>query len=390
MIGWPEMLGIAAGGSAALGTALGYAGLRRKGMDRWILPYLMSSGKRRAPNWDEPVHLILAVCDHYEPKRGGASPEKARARVQQWVDEYPKLFDRFRDCEGRPPQHSFFYPEDEYEPELVDMVAGLCRKGYGEVEIHLHHDNDTADNLRNTLMAFKNTLHHKHGLLSKDPATGEPVYAFIHGNWALNNCRRDGRKCGVNNEIDILRETGCYADFTLPSSPSETQTRTINSIYWATDKPGQPKSHDSGVAVGFGPKPPNSLLMIQGPLLLDWNRRKFGIIPKVENSCLQHSQPPDTKRLALWLHARVTTAANPTWFFVKLHTHGVNEPNQKVLLGDLAVKFHEELAALSGANPNFHVHYVTARQMANLALAPRSPGGPTETLKNSPYPMPKG
>jgi len=390
VIGWPEALGIATSGVAALGGALAYAGLRSKGMDRWLLPYLLSSGQRRAPNWDEPVHLILAICDHYEPKRGGASPEKARARVQQWVDEYPKLFDRFRDCEGRPPQHSFFYPEDEYEPELVDMVAGLCRKGYGEVEIHLHHDDDTADNLRNTLMTFKNTLHHKHGLLSKDPATGEPVYAFIHGNWALNNCRRDGRKCGVNNEIEILRETGCYADFTLPSSPSETQTRTINGIYWATDKPGRPNSHDAGVAVGVGPKPPNSLLMIQGPLLLDWNRRKFGIVPKVENSCLQGSQPPDGNRLDLWLKANVTPAANPDWYFVKLHTHGVNEPNQKVLLGAAMENFHLELIARVERSQNFRVHYVTARQMANLAVAPPTKGGPTAALKELPFQTPFG
>ena len=386
----PWVMGATASGVAALGSAIAYTGLRQKGMDRWLLPYLLSSGKRRAPEPGEPVHLILAVCDHYEPKRGGASPEKARARVQQWVDEYPKLFDRFRDCHGKPPQHTFFYPADEYEPELVDMLGGLCRKGFGEVEIHLHHDNDTADNLRNTLMEFKNTLHRKHGLLSKDRETGEAVYGFIHGNWALNNCRRDGRHCGVNNELDILRETGCYADFTLPSSPSETQTGKINSLYWAVDCPGQSKSHNTGIDVGNAAKPPNSLLMIQGPLLLDWNRRKFGIIPKVENSCLQHSQPPDTKRLNLWLQARVTPAANPNWYFVKLHTHGVSEPNQKVLLGDAATKFHEELRTFSEQKQNFRVHYVTAREMANLALAPKSPVGPTEAMKNSPYPKPCG
>ena len=389
MIGWPLALGATAGG-AAIAAGLGWAGLRRKGMDRWILPYLFSSAKRRLPKPGEPIHFILAVCDHYEPKRGNASPELARARVQQWVDEYPRLFDRFRDADGRPPQHSFFYPADEYEPELVDMVAGLCRRGYGEVEIHLHHDNDTADNLRKTLVDFKTILHERHGVLTKDPRTGEIVYGFIHGNWALDNARSDGRHCGVNNELDVLRETGCYADFTLPSSPSETQTRKINSIYWAVDDPCRPKSHNTGADVGSCPKPPNSLLMIQGPLVLDWGRRKFGIIPKVENSCLQANQPPDKNRIGLWLKAGVTPAENPNWFFVKLHTHGVNEPNQKVLLGESMLRFHEELSTRSGQNPEFRVHYVTAREMANLALAPHSPQGPTTALKNSPYPNPFG
>ncbi|MFC1831685.1 hypothetical protein ACFL0S_06655 [Thermodesulfobacteriota bacterium] len=39
----------------------------------------------------------------------------------------------------------------------------------------------------------------------------------------MDNLRPPGRWCGVNNEIDILHEMGCYADFTLLSVPSDTQ-----------------------------------------------------------------------------------------------------------------------------------------------------------------------
>lgn len=378
-------IGLTAGG-LVLGTGVvGWRALRRRGLDRWLLPYLLSAGKRKPVRPGEPIDLILAVCDHYEPKRGGVTPEKARARVQQWVDEYPRLFDRFRDAGGRPPQHTFFYPADEYDPELVDLVAGLCRRGYGEVEIHLHHDNDTADNLRRTLLEFKHTLRNRHGLLGTDKNSGDTVYGFIHGNWALDNCRRDGRHCGVNNELDVLRETGCYADFTLPSAPSETQTRKINSIYWAVDDPARPNSHDSGMDVGTAAAPKNGLLMIQGPLLVDWTRRKWGILPGMENSCLQGNQPPDTKRLAKWLQARVRVPSHPSWHFVKLHTHGVWEPNQDVLLGEPMVRFHEELQQRAASDPAFRVHYVTARQMANLALAPGGVPGQVQECCDSPY-----
>jgi hypothetical protein len=51
-------------------------------------------------------------------------------------------------------------------------------------------------------------LHQRHGLLRKDPVTGQVLYAFIHGNWALCNSRPDGRWCGVKEEIKILLETG--------------------------------------------------------------------------------------------------------------------------------------------------------------------------------------
>ena len=348
-------------------------GLSRRGLHRWLIPYLLSGSRRRAPAPGQTVHLLLAICDHYEPKRGNAPMNQARARVRQWVEEYPRLFDRFRDADGTPPQHTFFYPEDEYEPELVDMVAELCRhksgQRYGEVEVHLHHDNDTAENLRRTLLNFKTTLADRHGLLSRDKETGEIAYGFIHGNWALDNSRCDGRWCGVNNELDVLRETGCYADFTMPSAPSETQTRKINSVYWAVDDPHRPKSHNTGPDLGLAPRPANSLLMIQGPLVLDWARKKWGFFPKVENACLQKSQPPDKNRLNLWLRASVTVPTKPNWYFVKLHTHGVNEPNQDVLLGEPMVRFHEMLSERANRDPLFRFHYVTAREMANVALA---------------------
>jgi hypothetical protein len=355
-------------GGAALGAAGVYVGLRRKGLDRWILPYLLSGHKRRPRQSGEQTHLLLAVCDHYEPKRGNPPMDVARGRVQRWLDDYPRQFDRFRDSDGRPPQHTFFYPQDEYDPELVEMVAGLCRRGYGEVEIHLHHDHDTADGLRQKLLDFKHTLRRDHGLLGTDSRTGEIVYGFIHGNWALDNSRRDGRWCGVNNELDILRETGCYADFTMPSAPDQTQTATINSIYWAIDDPLRPKSHNRGVQLQAGPPPQDSLLMIQGPLCLDWSHRKWGIMPGIENGNLQSSQPYSADRLRRWMNCRVMPCDHGSYVFVKLHTHGCHADNPDMLLGPPAVEFHATLERLRQEDPLLCVHYVTAREMANVAL----------------------
>jgi hypothetical protein len=313
--------------------------------------------------------VLLCIADHYEPKHGRPSREVARARVERWRRDYPRLFGRFHDSDGRPPRHTFFYPPEEYEPDYLAALAELCRQGYGEVEVHVHHDGDTADNLRLTLRAYTDVLAARHGLFSRRRDTGELAYAFVHGNWALCNSLPGGRRCGVNNELDVLRQTGCYADFTLPSAPSPAQTRTINSIYYTWDRPGRRKSHDTGRAAGAGPPPPNSLLMIQGPLLLNWRRRKWGLLPRLENGCLQGSQPPDMDRLDLWLRARVQVPARPDWYFVKLYTHGAPEANADVLLGEPMVRFHEALARRAAADPHFRYHYVTAREMYNLARA---------------------
>ncbi len=161
--------------------------------------------------------------------------------------------------------------------------------------------------------------------------------------------------------------TGCYADFTLPSSPSLAQTSRINAVYYADTCRHQPKAHDRGIPVGGGRPPERALLLIQGPLLLDWSRRKRGLLPRVENGCLQASQPPTIARLPLWLKARVQVPQRPDWFFVKLHAHGAKD--EKTLLGTPMVRFHQQLAEYAQALPHFHFHYVTAREMYNLVRA---------------------
>jgi hypothetical protein len=361
----------------AIGAGLAIAGVmvgvarefRRRGLDRWLLPYLLGEFRRGKPEPGRPVHLLLCVADHFEPKWNDVPREVSRGRVETWIREYPRLFGEFRDSDGRPPRHTFFFPAEQYEADDLDDLAALCRAGYGEVEIHLHHHDDTSENLRTTLREFTDLLANRHGLLARDPVNGTPLYGFIHGDWALDNSRPDGRCCGVNDEINVLLETGCYADFTLPSYPSTAQIRTVNSIYYAVDDPAKPRSHETGVAAGRGKVPDEALLLIQGPLVLTQRRRGRFLIPAFENGCIQGSQPATIQRLGAWLKACVQVPTRPDWYFVKLHTHGAPEGNQKVLLGEPMTRFHSDLRRRADSDPNFHYHYVTAREMANLVKA---------------------
>jgi hypothetical protein len=355
---------------ALLALAGGWWLLRARGMDRWLLSYLAWTWSRQGPAPGDEVHVLICLADHYEPKFGEASPEQARERVRKWVEEYPRQLGRFRDSSGRTPRHTFFYPAEEYDAELMTSLAELCAAGFGEVEVHLHHDRDTAESLGDKLAEFRDLLALRHGLLGRTPE-GEPAWCFIHGNWALCNSRPDGRYCGVNEEIDVLRAAGCKVDMTLPSAPSRAQTPLINCIYWAVNRPG-PASHAAGMLAGTGKPPENALMLITGPLLLDWGRRKYGLLPRVENGCVQATQPPTMERLRLWLKAGVRVPARPDWYFVKLHCHGAPEDAHEVLLGAPMTAFHEALAAEAARNPRFHYHYVTAREMYNLARAAES------------------
>lgn len=331
------------------------------------LPYYLARDlkmKLRGPHV-KPKHIYLCICDHFEPYWGKADKKTAQKRLNTWINEWPKLAEKYRDSDGEMLKYSFFYPEEEYQKDDLDALAELCHAGYGEVEIHLHHDNDTSENLRRTLLDYKKRLHEEHGLLSIDKRTGEIVYGFIHGNWALCNSRPDGRWCGVNDEIKILQETGCYADFTMPSAPSDTQTRKVNSIYYAVDKPGKSKSHDWGLDAQVGVEQ-EGLLMVQGPLCPSWHNPKYGIIPRIENSGLFANCPVVEGRVRNWLNQAVHVSGAEEHVFIKLYAHGANDANLNWFF-DLqgAVTLFENLAAVTG-QMGAKLHYVSAREMANV------------------------
>jgi hypothetical protein len=171
---------------------------------------------------------------------------------------------------------------------------------------------------------FIETLVNRHGLLRRH--NGKIVFGFIHGNWALDNSRPDGRWCGLNNEITLLRDLGCYADFTMPSSNSPTQARIVNTIYWATDDPVRPRSYDQGIPVRPGAFGSGDLLMIPGPLGLRFAER---LVPRMENGEIAHQDLPTVYRIRRWLALAPRIGRN---IFIKLYTHGAQERNSKALL----------------------------------------------------------
>jgi hypothetical protein len=258
------------------------------------------------------------------------------------------------------------------------------------VEIHLHHHNDHPENFQASLENGKANLR-QHGLLANAPG-GETVYGFIHGNWALNNSDPAGKGCGIDQEIPILRQTGCYADFTMPSAPHPTQTRTVNSVYYAADAPKK-KAHDHGTPAGVGQtsrlrESANHLLLVQGPLALDWRRRKAGLLPRLENADLTGANPPSTVRLRNWIAQRIHVEGRPNWIFVKLHTHGGIPSNYGTLLGKIMREFHHDLGEFCRAI-GIRLHYVTSRELVNLVHAAEDGQcGDPGALRNHYYRLP--
>lgn len=345
-----------------------YREVQSKNLLTWLGSYLRQDWRAR-PTPGVTRHLMFCFVDHYEPRWQSPTYEVECQRVARWRQDYPKLCEGLKDADGRPPVHSFFYPEEEYRPEHLDALVELCRMGLGEIDIHLHHDNDTDAGLRAKLRSFTRTLIDRHDALPVDPTTGRAQWAFIHGNWCLDNSRPDGRYCGVNNELIVLREEGCYADFTLPAAPDGSQTSTINSIYYAKDDPCCPKSHDKGVRVKAGGQAWGDLMIIQGPLGFLMNNRKFGILPRIENADIRASSPPTRDRIDTWVETGVHVEGRPEWVFVKIHTHGTQERDMDVLLGKSMREAYEYLQTRYNDGKDWKLHYVSAREAYNIVKA---------------------
>jgi hypothetical protein len=339
----------------------------------WLAAYCWQRLTRKSLRLDGG-HAIFCIADHFEPavipnNGQGADRYEQERRLEVWCREIPRVLDAWRDSEGRPFYHTYFYPAEQYEADVVERLAEHCRAGWGEIEIHLHHGVGTPDTREHTeeqLVRFRDVLAERHGCLSRWEGKGSVRYAFVHGNFALANSKR-GRGCGVDSEMEILAETGCYADMTLPSAPGITQVPKINALYECSLPLDQRAPHRRGRNLRAGREPGIFPLMIQGPLMLDFSGGS--LFPHIENSAITWKYPATMKRFRLWQRAAICVEGQPNWLFIKLHCHGMDPRDASAMYGAPREAFLRELMEESRQSGRYRVHFTTAREMTNIILA---------------------
>jgi len=309
-----------------------------------------------------PTHVFFFFTDHFEPGENFAM-------VQKWLLQYPMIADRHRDSAGRPWQHTWFYPAEQ--PIDVNMTAlqQLVRGGYGEVELHLHHANDTNESGRTR---FRQSVAYFQKFDFLKTIDGKTHFAFIHGNWGLDNSNGP-IFCGINRELTILREAGCFADFTFSSIYWNSQPPTVNDIYMATDDDG-PKSYARGIPVRVGRRPAGDLMIFQGPLLFvpsfNLARAPRTQFFEVENGEIHSAVPVTPTRIDAWVRANIHVEGRPEWVFVKVHAHGGTEQKDAdEILGPELDRGLSYLEKTYNDGARYILHYITAREAYNLARA---------------------
>ena len=309
--------------------------------------------------------------------RSGAAPpgRRGRGRASSAGSTSTRaLFGRFRDSDGRPPRHTFFYPVEEYEPEYLDALAGLCRaglrRGRGPPAPRRRHGRRPA---ADAAASSRTTLADRHGLLSRDRADRRArptASSTATGPWTTP-ARTAGGAASTTSWTSCARP-GCYADFTLPSAPSPTQTPQDQQHLLRGRRPAPARSRTTpGRDVGDGPARPTAAAADPGAAACSTGgSRKWGLLPRIENGCLQGSQPPTHRAARRSGCGRASRSRpGPTGSSSSCTPTAADEANQPVLLGEPMVRFHEALADRPRRDPHFHFHYVTAREMYNLARA---------------------
>ncbi len=321
------------------------------------------------------VHLIIALADHFEPAivpgdgKARASYDEQQRRLERWCREYPKVVDTWRDHDGRPFLHTYFYPAEQYDQGLIARLADHCLSGWGEVEVHLHHgipSPDTPQNLRRTLIDFRDRLAFEHGCLSCESGETTPRYAFVHGNFALANSA-GGFGCGVDQEMQILADTGCFADMTLPTNPfNPSQCAKTNSLYECGHPLTERAAFRSGKNLARGRAATKFPLMVQGPLT--FSTSGTGRRLRIENGSFTGSNVPTLRRLQLWKRVGISVQGRPDWLFVKLHCHSMDPTQEDAVLGASFRSFLQSM--VEGADDRGEIlHFVCAREMTNIILA---------------------
>lgn len=351
----------------------------------WLVRYPVSrAGSFFRTNSPAQKHIIFVIANHFEPgwrPVGIHNDDVQNRRVDEHYALARKIGDSIRDSDGTKFRHTHFYPAEQYNRQILNKLSQMQSEGLGEVEVHLHHgvdEPDTPENLKRALIEFRDVLADEHKCLSRLDGVGQPMYAFVHGNLALANSR-GGDYCGVDNEMHILRETGCYADMTLPTAPDQSQVPVMNKIY----EFGRPISEKIPHRVGRNVKSlgqrPRLPIIFTGPLVFDWTgwRKRF-FIPRIDTGALTGNQRMDLRRFERWTSANITVEGQPEWVFIKLYCHSFVDEDQSASIGELASRFFSDVVENGEKTGDYRVYFASAREACNMVWAAMegSKGGP--------------
>jgi len=308
-------------------------------------------------------HVIFIFVDHWEPGYGSAALNISN----MWYNDYERMACQHVDADGCHPKHDWFCLYLDKKP--LQTIAKTVFDGFGEMDIHIHHgtvNDDDKDNcpemsgLIDQYLAYLNKV----GACLTAEEQPQKTFGFIHGMWALDNSRViDGHRqyCGCNEELNLLMSKNCYADFTFPAWGTM-QPTIFQSKIFATRDCSHPTSYNiqlnvRELTVGY-PLEAGELVIFQGPNC---------------DTDIDQNDAPTPYRMDTWVNYNVSIPGKSNWVFVKVYTHGAQTLSYPSgvcnLVGDAIDKFYSDIERRYNDGKNYKLHYCTAREGYNIAMA---------------------
>jgi len=339
-------------------SILSYRVLKWKASD-WFLPYVYDSLFTDRYGSSKVEHLIFVVADHYEPDHPQAQNKHGTQRNEDWLKKFRPIADKHKDSYNNNFRYTWFYAYDQKNDTVIVELNKMVYQGYGEIELHWHHPISNSTKFPSELQEALNWFN-QYGALLTSGENPQSRFAFIHGNWSLDNSDHiDPHKfCGVNTELEILFDHGCFADFTFSTIDTPAQPKKINSIYYAQDDT-LPKSYNTGIDSEVGKSNNDALMIFEGPIGINFK------IMELEYSEIEYFSKFSEDRIHLWLDSNIHVKGRPEWLFVKIYSHGIQS---KEVIENHLDEFLSKLEKIC-YNKEIKLHYMSAREAYNVVKA---------------------
>jgi hypothetical protein len=111
-------------------------------------------------------------------------------------------------------------------------------------------------------------------------------------------------------------------------------------------------------------------MIFEGPLIFAPSLNPHRLFLDLDDGDIHASVPASPRRADRWVRAGIHLDGRPDWVFIKLFAHGISSPaDEEAVLGPA---FDETLTYLErqyNDGKRYILHYITARQAYNLAIA---------------------
>jgi len=318
----------------------------------WLVPYLKwefsTSVDREQVAYPQDI-VLAVVCP--------VTAETDTIAMEQVLDSLSGVLSDHKDRDSSIVRITFVTYADSTR---LRLLTDFCKSGFGEVEYLLRSECDTVPDAGQMLDDDLDILKSFGWAMTDD---SEVRFAVLQRRAVSRHLNRE-----IDSSLNHLAARGCYLDLSESHRHNISRSTIVNSIYLVSTHAEEPGSFANQCELVAGKLGRGRLLVVDSPLLIDWSDWRDWYVPLVEDGKLTPGIPADSNRVNSWIRANVHVTGQPNWIFVKLVTDSLLHVESASLLIASIDRMLEYLERLPD-DGQYRIHYVTAREMYNIARA---------------------